>query len=56
MGKLLTMVEAAEQLRISRRTLDRYVDEGMIVKTKIGRKSMIEERELEKFIRRGRAS
>lgn len=56
MSKLLTMNEAAERLRVSRRTLERYIDDGLIKRSKPAGKVLIEERELERFLARGRAS
>lgn len=56
MSKLLTMQEAADALRMSRRTLERHIENGLLHKYKIGRKCLIEATELEKFIKRNRAS
>lgn len=56
MSKLLTMDEAAEALRVSRRTLERYIADGLIVRTKPAGKPLIDEREIAKFLARGRAS
>ena len=56
MGKLLTKKEAAEALRVSCRTLERHIESKMLVAYKIGRKTLIEQVELDKFIKRNRAS
>lgn len=56
MSKLLTMDEAAERLRVSRRTVERYIESGLLKRTKPGGRTLIEERELERFLARGRAS
>jgi excisionase family DNA binding protein len=56
MSKLLTLDEAAERLRVSRRTLDRYIADGLLIKTKIRGKPLIDEIELIKLVKRSRAS
>lgn len=56
MSRLLTLPEVAEILRITRRTLERYIRAGDIPAVKYARKVFIEEREVEKFIKRSRAS
>ena len=56
MGKLLTYQEAAEALRITRRTLDKLVREKQIECIKICGKLLVEEREIEKLVRRNKVS
>ncbi len=56
MSKLLTMQEAAAALRMSRRTLERHIEAGLIAKYKIGGKCLIEATDIEKFIKRSKAS
>jgi excisionase family DNA binding protein len=56
MSKLLTKSEAAMALRISMRTLERYIVGGLIPAYKVGRKHLIEEKEIDKFLKRNRAS
>ncbi len=55
-SKLLTMKEAAAQLRMSRRTLERHIEAGLLVKYKLGGKCLIDQLDLEKFVKRNRAS
>jgi len=50
--KLYTKKEAAAILRISQPTLDRYVADGNIDSTKIGRKRIFFDSHLEKFIKK----
>lgn len=52
MGKLLTIDEASEILRVSRRTMERYIVDCQIPKYKISGKVLIEEREIEKLLKR----
>lgn len=56
MGKLLTLEETCEILRCSPRTLQRHIVSGKLPRYKIGRRCLIEQTELEKFIKRNRAS
>lgn len=56
MGKLLTYKEAAMALRISRRTLDKLVADKEIECFKVGGKLLVEEREIEKLLRRSKVS
>lgn len=51
MSELLTIQEAAERLRIGKRTVERFVAEGDIVSVKIGRRRLIAETELERYVR-----
>jgi excisionase family DNA binding protein len=50
MTQLLTLTEAAERLRISRRTLERLVRAGRIRVVPIGSRRLVTERELEAFV------
>jgi excisionase family DNA binding protein len=52
MGKLLTIDEAAERLRVSRRSMERFLHDRLIPRMKFGRKVLIEESELIKFAKR----
>jgi excisionase family DNA binding protein len=49
---LLTIQEAADRLRIGKRTVERYVAEGEIPTLKVGRRRLVPADELERFIRR----
>lgn len=49
---LISMKEAAHRLGISKRTLERHIADGLVVKVKIGRRALIAVAELERFIRR----
>jgi excisionase family DNA binding protein len=49
-AELLTIKEAAEQLRVSRRTVERLIAAGQIRPTRIGRRILITERELEAYV------
>jgi excisionase family DNA binding protein len=48
---LLTIQEAADRLRIGKRTVERYVADGEIVSIKIGRRRLVPETELERYVR-----
>lgn len=56
MGKLLTYLETMKALRICRRTLDKLVAEKQLECIKIGGKLLVEEREVEKLMRRNKVS
>ncbi len=53
-SKLLNTVEAAEYLRISRRTVYRLIDKGEIPYVLIGSQKMILLKDLEKYINKNR--
>jgi excisionase family DNA binding protein len=50
MTELLTLDEAADRLRISRRTVERLIAAGRIRTVNIGRRRFVTERELEAFV------
>ena len=50
MAELLTLKEAADRLRVSRRTVERLIASGRIRPTRIGRRTLVTERELEAYI------
>jgi excisionase family DNA binding protein len=52
MGKLLTIAEAAKMLSLSRRSMERILHAGELPRMKIGRKVLIDEREIIKFAKR----
>ena len=52
MKTLLTLKEAAEILKLSERTIRRYIEEGEIKAIKLRGAVRIEERDLEEFINR----
>lgn len=52
MGKLLTIQEAAAMLNISRRSIERILHARELPRMKIGRKVLIDEREIIKFAKR----
>jgi len=47
---LLTLPEAAERLRLSRRTVERLIDAGRIRPVRIGRRVLVTEREIAAFV------
>ncbi len=47
---LLTVPEAAERLRVSRRTVERLIRDGRIRPVRIGRRVLVTEREVGAFI------
>jgi excisionase family DNA binding protein len=49
-AELYTLVEVAEKLRVSRRTVERLVAAGRIRVIRIGRRVLVTDRELEAFI------
>lgn len=49
-GELLTLDEAKERLRVSRRTVERLIAAGQIRPTRIGRRTLVTERELEAYV------
>ncbi|GGF48523.1 hypothetical protein GCM10011519_23200 [Marmoricola endophyticus] len=51
---LLTLDEAARELRCARRTLERYVADQQLTVVHLGRSVRVERRELERFIGRHR--
>jgi len=50
MTPLHTLTEAADYLHVSKRTLERFIAAGYIRVIKIGRRTLISERELEAFV------
>lgn len=50
--KLITLPEAADALRVSRRTIERLVAAGKLRLRKIGRSSRISEAELAEYVNR----
>lgn len=50
--KLISLEEAAQDLGISKRTLERRIADGLIAKVKIGKRALIAMTELERFIRK----
>lgn len=52
MSELLTIGEAADRLRIGKRTVERFVSEGEIASVKVGRRRFIPIDELDRFLRR----
>ena len=50
MTPLHTLTEAADYLRVSRRTVEREVAAGRIRVVKIGRRTLVTERELEAYL------
>lgn len=48
--ELRTLPEAADQLRVSRRTVERLIAAGRIRVTRVGGRTLITQRELEVFI------
>jgi excisionase family DNA binding protein len=55
-SKLLNTIEAAEYLRISRRTVYRLIDKGDIPYVLIGAQKMILVKDLEKYINKNRVT
>jgi len=51
MEKLITVIEAMGILRISRPTLYRLINEGELKPVKIGKRTLFEEKELQRFIK-----
>jgi excisionase family DNA binding protein len=56
MSKLLTIEEAAAFLRCSVRTIKRRLAEGAIARYKVGNRCLIEQVEIEKYLKRNKAS
>ena len=52
---LFTLDEAAERLRVSRRTLERLIAAGRIRTVAIGRRRLVTDRELDAFVAASRA-
>lgn len=50
MTTLLTLPEVADHLRVSVRTVRRFVERGELRVVKVGRKPLATERELEAFV------
>lgn len=50
MTKLLTLTEAADALRVSVRTVQRLIASGELRPTRIGRRTLVTEREIELFL------
>jgi len=50
--KSYSINEAAEVMRVSRRTVERLIESGKIKRTKIGRRTVIRETELERYMDR----
>lgn len=51
MAELLTIDEVAERLRVGRRTIERFLAEGEIGSVKVGRRRLVPETELERYVR-----
>ncbi len=51
MEKLITVNEALALLRISRPTLYRLINDGSLRPVRIGKRTLFEERELQRFIK-----
>ncbi len=54
MEKLITVNEALDVLRISRPTLYRLINEGSLKPVHIGKRTLLEEKELQRFINEAR--
>lgn len=52
MSELLTIQEAADRLRIGKRTVERFVAVGELTSVKLGRRRFISTEELDRFVRR----
>ncbi|OPY76876.1 MAG: Helix-turn-helix domain protein [Syntrophorhabdus sp. PtaU1.Bin153] len=50
MEKLITVNEALDILRISRPTIYRFIADGSLKPVKIGKRTLFEEKELQRFI------
>lgn len=50
MAELFTVDEVAEKLRVSRRTVERLVAAGRIRVVRVGRRTLVTDRELEAYI------
>jgi excisionase family DNA binding protein len=50
-SELLTIDEVADRLRVGKRSVERWVAEGEIASVKIGRRRLVAETELERFLR-----
>jgi excisionase family DNA binding protein len=50
--EMLTVAEAARELRVSRTTIYELMRSGQIRRTKVGRRRLVKRRELERFIER----
>jgi excisionase family DNA binding protein len=50
MTRLLTLVEVSVALRVSLRTVNRLAETGQLRLTKIGRRSLVSEAELEAYL------
>lgn len=49
-NRLLTVLEAADMLRVSRRTVEGFVSSGQLRPVKLGRRTLFTEKELAAFI------
>jgi excisionase family DNA binding protein len=47
----LTIDEVAERLRVGKRTVERWVAEGEIASVKMGRRRLVQETDLERYVR-----
>ena len=52
MSTLLTIPEVAASLRVSRRTVERLLSNGMLVPTKVGARTLVSERALSEYQQR----
>lgn len=50
MSELLTLDEVAQRLRVSRRTVERLERAGRIRAVRVGRRTLVSERELEAYV------
>jgi excisionase family DNA binding protein len=47
----LTIDEVADRLRLGKRTVERFLAEGQIASVKMGRRRLVPENELERYVR-----
>lgn len=50
MPDLWTLDEAADKLRVSRRTVERLIASGQIRPTRVGSRTLVSDRELEAYV------
>lgn len=51
MTELRTVEEAADRLRCGKRTVERWIATGELRSVKVGRRRLIQEQEIERFVR-----
>lgn len=51
MSELLTIDEVADRLRVGKRTVERFVATGEIPSVKVGRRRLVPQTELERYVR-----